>query len=349
MHRKRNPSQGLTVASLFAGGGGWEVGAVEAGVRPVWASELQDDIAQYHDAALPGSHVYVGDVRLLDAATVPHCDILCVSPPCQGYSWARTSKQGLEERPDLLVGIEALRFVEHLRPPVVLMENVSGYQKSEVFAQLVAGLKRLGYHVDYKSVLCADYGVPTTRRRLIVRASLAKLPPWPAKTRKPTWDAAMGDLIDGLPAGAALAKWQAKSVALCPPPAGEPLIISGGGGTFCKPTGPTTGRLRDRIKKAWYEPGIPGPTMVASYKNMSGWRVIDEHGGIRRFTAHCAARIQSFPDWYFNALPIKRKGKASDEALAFKIIGNAVPPALARVMIESMLPVLDGPRQRALF
>ena len=328
--RKTRPStRRLTVASLFAGGGGWEVGAVEAGLQPVWASELQESIAQAHDAALPGSHVYVGDVTLLSPDDVQPVDVLCVSPPCQGYSWARVSKTALHEREDLLVGLEAAKFIRKLRPQAVLMENVTKYKDSETFAQLLQILRDEGYHVDYQSVGCQNYGVPSTRRRLIVRATLNPLPPWPAKQKPiPTWDDAIGDLIPSLPAAKPLAAWQVKSLTLCPPPAGVDLLISGGGGSFCAPEGPDTGRLSDRVKKAWQEPGRPGPTMVASAKNMSGYRVLRADGKVVRFTPRCAARIQSFPDWY--PLP--------SDALAFKIVGNAVPPALARIMIESILP-----------
>lgn len=318
----------MTVASLFAGGGGWEVGAVEAGLRPVWASELQDDIAAAHNAALPESQVFVGDVTKLSPRTVQAVDILCVSPPCQGYSWARVSKQ-LDEREDLLVGLEAAKFVQQLRPKAVLMENVPAYAKSRTFSELIEMLRREGYHVDWQTVGCQHYGVPSTRRRLIVRATLDRLPPWPAKQAPvPSWDDALQDLLPSLPRAKPLAPWQLRSLALCPPPEGKDLLISGGGGSFCAPTGTQAVTLKQMVKKVWTAPGRPGPTMVASAQSMRGYRILQADGKVLRFTPRCAARLQSFPDWY--PLP-------DNEVLAYKIVGNAVPPALAKAFIESVM------------
>ena len=315
----------VTVASLFAGGGGWEVGAVMAGCKPIWASELQEDIAKVHDKALPGSHVYVGDITNLTPQEVQPVDVLCVSPPCQGYSVARLGRyrQVAGNREDMMVGLESLKFIEALMPPVVLMENVTAYAKSDVFQKIVGTLKTLGYHVDHRNVFGYDYGVPSSRHRLILRATLRPLPPWPEKTPRPSWSDALADLLPTLPnATGEIPAYMAKSLATTHPPKNADLLVWSGGALRKTASG-------DRV--LWVQEGKPGPTVTATFKSIGSSFVLRPDGSRKKFTSRCAARIQSFPDWY--PLP-------ADNVLAFKVIGNAVPPALAQRVIESVLPVV---------
>lgn len=334
-------ARSITVASLFAGGGGWEIGAQLLGWQPLWASELDPQIAACHDAALPATQVFVGDVRLLDPSLLAKVDVLCVSPPCQGHSIAlhHKAKARKDERDDLLVGLEALRIAKALRPKAIVAENVREYQDSAAFPQLVAGLQALGYVVDARNVVCANYGVASTRQRLILRAVLRGPQDlaFPARELpQPTWDAALADLLPHLPPGAALAPWQARTLLSAPPPPGVDLLINGYSTTTAAKV---LGEVRraalsraDLPQRAWWPPGRPGPTMVASKAAMLGFRILRKDGSVARFTARCAARLQSFPDSY--PLP--------DEGLAFKIIGNAVPPQLAARVLASLAPVLDG-------
>jgi len=310
----------VTVASLFAGGGGWEVGAILAGCKPVWASELQQDIADVHTAALPDSVVFVGDVTDLSPDEVTPVDILCVSPPCQGYSVARKA-HSLPDRDDMLVGAEAVRFVQKLRPPVVLLENVPAYAKSSVFKQIVASLTEQGYKVDWRNVYAPTYGVPSKRRRLVLRASLAPLPLWPAPMRElPTWYDALEDLLPSLPsAGKKLPDYMQRTLDKTNPPMGVPLLLWSGGAQRHTATG-------ERV--LWVAAGNPGPVITATFKSIGTSRILLPDGSSYKFTARCAARLQSFPDWY--PLP-------DDNVLAFKVVGNAVPPLLAKAMIDSML------------
>jgi len=320
---QENIMKKVTVASLFAGGGGWEVGAIMAGCKPVWASELQDDIAKVHDAALPSSKVFVGDVTHLSPSAVTPVDILCVSPPCQGYSVARKAHD-LPEREDLLVGVEALRFVQALKPPVVLLENVTAYAKSGVFQQIINGLIAQGYNVDWRNVYAPHYGVPSKRRRLVMRASLVPLPLWPKPMREePTWYDALADLLPSLPqAPQKLPDYMQRTLADTNPPKGVPLLLWSGG---------VMRRTAEGHRVLWVPPDQPGPTVTATFMSIGTSRILLPDGQHKKFTSRCAARLQSFPDWY--PLP-------ADNKLAFKVVGNAVPPLLARAMIESMLPVV---------
>jgi len=70
-----------------------------------------------------------------------------------------------------------------LRPELVTMENVPGLLEHPSFEELLDTLRTSGYSVDYGVLDCVDFGIPQTRRRLVLVASLvgeAKLPTgWP--------------------------------------------------------------------------------------------------------------------------------------------------------------------------
>ncbi len=65
---------------------------------------------------------------------------------------------------------EFLRFVRHLKPKAIMMENVPGLAEDERFSVLIERMERLGYVGEHRVLNAADYGVPQRRRRLIYLA-----------------------------------------------------------------------------------------------------------------------------------------------------------------------------------
>ena len=66
---------------------------------------------------------------------------------------------------------EYFRLVEELRPQTIMMENVPGLKDYYLFKQIVKQLDTLGYSPDFKVVNVKDYGVPQSRRRLVLVGS----------------------------------------------------------------------------------------------------------------------------------------------------------------------------------
>ena len=62
-------------------------------------------------------------------------------------------------------------LVEDVEPEVVSIENVPRIQNQKVFTDFVDTLHTLKYKVRHKVIYCPDYGVPQTRRRLVLIAS----------------------------------------------------------------------------------------------------------------------------------------------------------------------------------
>jgi hypothetical protein len=74
-----------TCGSIFSGIGGWEYGAKQVGLKPIFAFEFHQKYADAY-AKGHGSHVQVGDVKQTkDAMPKATVDVLFSSPPCQNY------------------------------------------------------------------------------------------------------------------------------------------------------------------------------------------------------------------------------------------------------------------------
>lgn len=73
-----------TFGSLFSGGGGWDVGAIMAGLEPAFSVEMHEPTARVlirNLHAFRGHATYIGSVLDADPSTFPKVDILASSPP----------------------------------------------------------------------------------------------------------------------------------------------------------------------------------------------------------------------------------------------------------------------------
>lgn len=208
-----------SIATLFSGGEGVGVGARAAGLEHIWGIEVDGDIAAV--ARSNGfNNVMTADVTQVDPAGFEVPTVLHVSPPCPSFSTAN-HKRGETER-DLALAKATVRFIEALRPPVVTLENVYLYRRSESFRAILRSLHNDGYRFDYWHINAADYGVPQTRKRLLLVAARGFAPQMPPAThaafdditpmfdpRRPWvgWYEAIADLVPDLP-DSEFATWQ---------------------------------------------------------------------------------------------------------------------------------------------
>ena len=195
-----------TIATLFSGGEGVGGGAEAAGLHHMWGIEINDDIAQV--ARSNGFHVVTADVTAIDPGVLDTPDILHASPPCPNFSQAKTGAE--ESENDVRMARATARFVETLMPRVFTLENVWGYRKSESWRLIVSALNRLGYWTTVHHLNSADFGVPQTRKRMIVHAVRdGWVPPLPLPEPWQGWYQAIEDLLPGLP-DSEFAPWQLK-------------------------------------------------------------------------------------------------------------------------------------------
>lgn len=195
------PPNGLTVASLFSGGGGSSLGYEMAGFDVRYANEFVPAARDTYRANFPGTFVDERDIREVEGADVLEAlgmragelDVLDGSPPCASFStagkreagWGKVKKYSdVEQRTDDLF-FEYARILGDVQPKVFVAENVAGLVKGSAkgyFKEILAALKSKGYRVR-AAVLDAQWlGVPQARRRVIfvgVREDLKAAPAHP--------------------------------------------------------------------------------------------------------------------------------------------------------------------------
>lgn len=305
-----------TCASIFSGGGGWDIGARAAGFTPLWGVEL-DPVAAAAYAANVTPHVINEDVRKVDPFRLPVPDVLFASPPCQPFSKARGAS--LPKHCDIDLALEVPRFAGALRPKVVVVENVMDFSTSKQYAQMKMKMEQLGYGMVWSEAIEASrFGVPSMRERFIsvfVSQGADAYRPL-QRERGADWWKAIEDLFPRLPPTKGLAQWQADGLLFFQPLFKGPLYFSGGNSQATIVTAAKT------YRKSHVESGRPAPTIVASEKSMAGTRIY-ANGEVRGMHPRVAARLMTFPDDY--RLPAKA-------AAAYNIMGNAVPPRMAAVI-----------------
>ena len=123
------PSE-LTLGSLFDGSGGFPLGGLLCGIRPVWASEVEPFPIRVTTKRLPQMR-HLGDVKSIDGAQVEPVDVITFGSPCTDMSVAG-KRAGLDGSQSVLF-YEAIRIVREMRkatngasPRYIVWENVPG-------------------------------------------------------------------------------------------------------------------------------------------------------------------------------------------------------------------------------
>jgi len=345
----------VKVADIFSGCGGLSLGAMEAcralGKRFTSVLALDKDAAcmtvyenNFHsrfgytsniteivDGKL-GSKPTPSETRFLKRVRKP--TLLLAGPPCQGNSDLNNHTRRQDPRNALYERVA--RCVELLRPRHVLIENIPSvvHGKEKAVQRSIAALRRFGYFVDSGIVDLAAIGVPQTRKRHVVVASVRKKLSITAVTKQPKL------------AYANSVRWAIGD-----------LQRERRNGVLTRPTEHTKQNLK-RIKllheKDLYD--LPNRFRPGchkngrhSYKSMYGRLTLDEPAqtitsgftspGQGRFvhptqprtlTPHEAARLQFFPDFFDFSSTKSRTALAS-------MIGNAAPMKLSYVFCLELL------------
>jgi DNA (cytosine-5)-methyltransferase 1 len=339
---------------VFSGAGGLSLGLTNAGFRVAAAVEIDTEATQTYKANHRRTRVLNQDVRTVQGTSLKkdlRCvDLLAGCAPCQGFS-SLTQKQRREDPRNTLV-LEMARLAEELRPRVFLMENVPGVltRGKKLYRQLVQRLEDSGYRLTEAVLQMADYGVPQSRRRLVLlggRGFKLKLP-------EPTHDRegrenrlpwrTLRNAIGGMPTPPSLSKaWKRGG----PRIAGWHVVrdlqaqterrlraaIPGGSWQSVRASvrpkchrGSYVGFTNVYGRMTWDEPSV---TMTAGCTTPCKGRF--GHPDRRRTTISVreAALIQTFPtDYAF---------ETDGMECVCEMLGNAVPPLFAKVLGASIL------------
>lgn len=168
------------LADLFCGAGGTSQGAVEAleslGHKPRLTAVNHWDVAvATHAKNHPTARNLCASLDSLNPRELfrpAQLQLLWASPECTNHSRARHGKHINEQ--SRATAWCVTRWADALLPGTVLVENVPEFRSWPSFAAWCGTLESLGYRIDHRVLMAADYGDPTTRRRLFVQAVRGK-------------------------------------------------------------------------------------------------------------------------------------------------------------------------------
>jgi len=162
--------------ALFAGCGGYSQGFKNADFDIVGFAEIVEGARNIYKANFPQADLLGIDVSKITNQEVENwrekygeIDVLYGGPPCQGFSLA--GKRNIEDPRNILF-LHFARIAFHLRPKVVLLENVrvlttmKAPDGSWIKDNIVAAFNEAGYRIEYKELNAQNYGVPQFRERV---------------------------------------------------------------------------------------------------------------------------------------------------------------------------------------
>lgn len=190
------------IVDNFAGGGGASTGIELAAGRPVTIAINHDpDAILLHKTNHPYTEHYQENVWSVDPRAVcggRKVGLAWFSPDCKHFSKAKGA--ALVDRKIRGLAWIVLKWAAFVRPRVIMLENVEEFQTwgpvrkgkpvrkkaGQTFQKWKSQLAELGYQIDHRELVMADYGAPTTRKRfcLIARCD-GKSIVWPERTHAP--------------------------------------------------------------------------------------------------------------------------------------------------------------------
>ena len=134
-----------------------------------WKYNFQKAGADYHQMSLD-SWVHIAQAYSLDLKV----DIMHLSPPCQPYSLAHT-RPGRNDDMNKATLFGVGECIKKGKPRIVTLEETSGIitkgDSEEYFNRLIQQITSLGFSISWQLVNMQDYGVPQSRKRLVIIAA----------------------------------------------------------------------------------------------------------------------------------------------------------------------------------
>ena len=190
------------IVDNFAGGGGASIGIELACGRPVAIAINHDpDAILLHKTNHPYTEhlqASVWDVDPVEVCRGRPVGLAWFSPDCKHFSKAKGA--ALVDRNIRGLAWIVLRWAALVRPRVIMLENVEEFQTwgpvrkgkpvkskaGQTFRKWKQQLSDLGYTIDHRELVAADYGAPTTRKRFVLVARCDGKPiVWPEPTHGP--------------------------------------------------------------------------------------------------------------------------------------------------------------------
>lgn len=315
------------VISLFSGAGGLDLGFQQAGFEIVFAIDNDQKVKDTYEEGL-GHPILIADLRKMPSETFPPAIGIIGGPPCQSWSLAGGMRGDDDQRGQLFY--EYIRIIRNINPLFFLAENVAGLVSAThqgTFHRLINQLSSLGYDLQYAVLNLEEYGVPQLRRRLFIVGV------------RQDYQFKGGNFFQTLPISPIFSLRKAigdlESTPPHPKKNGDRCTIAQSAPfnhEYLVDSFSSRFMARNRVK-GWDEPAY---TILASGRHInphpSAYPMIKTGPDSwifstpfpRRLSVRECARIQTFPDSF--------RFHYSSILHGYKMIGNAVPPKIAKII-----------------
>lgn len=338
----------FSVIDLFCGIGGLSHGFIKEGFRVKVGIDI-DESCRFAFEQNNKSKFIKKDISQVSSKELEKYfskgkrKILVGCAPCQPFS-SYMFKDKKKDKNKWALLYEFIRLIEETEPEIISMENVAqllNFKKAPVFNDFVDKLKVKGYFISYEIVNCPDYGIPQTRKRLVLLASkfgkIELIPKTHTKENYPTVKDFIYNLpliedgethkIDRLHFARKLSSLNKKRIQHTPYGGGwvdwpEELVLD----CHKKKSGKTYSSVYGRMK--WE---TPAPTITTHCIGLGNGRFghPEQNRGI---SLREAALLQTFPKEYKF---FEDENNFSTSTIA-RQLGNAVPVLLGQVIAKSI-------------
>jgi len=337
----------IEAIDLFCGAGGLTYGLGKANVKVVAGVDI-DPASRFpfennNDAKFIQQSVEkVSGKQLRALYSKDAIKLLAGCAPCQPFSTYSQGPRGKNDDQWRLLE-EFSRLIDECKPELVTMENVPALLTHSVFQDFVSSLRyfssgRRRYHVSYGLVSCEKYGLPQTRRRLVLLASKLGHIELPAPSGKTLCVKRTIGQLPSQTAGGIDADDPIHRSANMSPKNAARIRQSTPGGTWSdwdkelvaechrRPSGRTYPSVYGRME--WDK---PSPTITTQFYGFGNGRFghPEQH---RALTLREGALLQSFPKSY----QFVAKDKPIRFTVVGRLIGNAVPPLLGKLIGDTI-------------
>jgi DNA (cytosine-5)-methyltransferase 1 len=333
----------INAVDLFCGVGGLTHGLIKAGINVTAGIDI-DSQCKYAFESNNSSRFIAKSVDEITGKELAKLfgkskiSLLAGCAPCQPFSrYSLAASNRMHPKWSLLD--EFSRLVCEVRPTLITMENVPELERHDVFEFFTQQLKSNGYHIWHQVVDCQYYGVPQTRKRLVLLGSqlgdlVLKRPSTKKKTVKqvigklPPLSAGDSHTRDILHSAAELSELNIKRIRQSTPGGtwrdwDEHLVAD----CHRKESGKTFPAVYGRM--AWDQ---PAPTMTTQFYGYGNGR-FGHPTQDRAISLREGAIFQSFPKNYKFVEP----GQPVHRKVIGRLIGNAVPPQLGKVIGQTLI------------
>jgi DNA (cytosine-5)-methyltransferase 1 len=144
-----------------------------AGLRITWSFDMDERAVLTYKLNFPDADCreqsvdsFIADAEKLNFKV----DILHISPPCQPFSPAHTTASPVRDEANEAAYLSVGRLLEVIKPRIVTIEETFGLESMHIewFSALIHDFIRIGYSMHWKILNCSDYGVPQSRKRLVI-------------------------------------------------------------------------------------------------------------------------------------------------------------------------------------